>query len=625
MAVRSSASRSRPMNDLMRSVADIPGDADDDLPEISPELVLVDPELARRVREDAAAAVAAATGRDRALRLVQGAARVGDRVDDAESAEPAIVPRPSVTQESLPADDREPASRGRGRRAHRPACGRADRVVGDGRVRAGWRAGGRGAERVAGGRRDAGGGRGRRAGVGARARGRPDRVRAGRRAGGRGAERGGGGRRDRGGAAEAEPASGLVPEVVPTVSEPVVEPQVEEPGVAEAIVATPPLLGAEPASALVPEVVPTVSEPAVEPQEAEEPSAPEAIVAPTTVRRGVEPSSEITSEALPRRGEEGRRRRACAGRRAAPVLRSRSPCPSPPRWRRSPVRVPRSCRPCRTRSCGPVAPRERRARLVGRVAAVEPSPSWRASPSPPWPCSGFSTSRAATPRPVPMPSLRPASRGVVLQCRHREGAGERFGKGEGDRKGQGSGGGEGEGRREGQGESRGGGQGEGGPARSRGQGEGGEGQGREGCQGKGQAKAAAAAKTAGEACDGEGREAGRPRGRRRRPSPSHADSRGRRSTARPPTTSSSSGEPTASSRRRRRSRSSSSGPTWRFEGRRGAPHPGHVPLVRLARHEERPRHPGRRPGEAVRPVSRPVRRPVSPKVAGDQVEAGRCR
>jgi hypothetical protein len=35
----------------MTSVADIPGDADDDLPEISPELVLVDPELARIMRE----------------------------------------------------------------------------------------------------------------------------------------------------------------------------------------------------------------------------------------------------------------------------------------------------------------------------------------------------------------------------------------------------------------------------------------------------------------------------------------------------------------------------------------------------------------------------------------------
>jgi hypothetical protein len=39
------------MNDWMTSVADIPGDADDDLPEISPELVLVDPELARIMRE----------------------------------------------------------------------------------------------------------------------------------------------------------------------------------------------------------------------------------------------------------------------------------------------------------------------------------------------------------------------------------------------------------------------------------------------------------------------------------------------------------------------------------------------------------------------------------------------
>jgi hypothetical protein len=38
-------------DDSMRSVADIPGDADDDLSEISPELVLIDPELARRVRE----------------------------------------------------------------------------------------------------------------------------------------------------------------------------------------------------------------------------------------------------------------------------------------------------------------------------------------------------------------------------------------------------------------------------------------------------------------------------------------------------------------------------------------------------------------------------------------------
>ena len=94
----------------MRSVADIPGDADDDLPEISPELVLVDPDLARRVREDAAAAAAAARRRDRALRLVRGAARVDDRVDDAEPAEQAIVPRPAVTEGSPDADDRERAS-----------------------------------------------------------------------------------------------------------------------------------------------------------------------------------------------------------------------------------------------------------------------------------------------------------------------------------------------------------------------------------------------------------------------------------------------------------------------------------------------------------------------------------
>jgi hypothetical protein len=39
------------MNDWMTSVADIPDDADDDLAEITPELVLVDPELARIMRE----------------------------------------------------------------------------------------------------------------------------------------------------------------------------------------------------------------------------------------------------------------------------------------------------------------------------------------------------------------------------------------------------------------------------------------------------------------------------------------------------------------------------------------------------------------------------------------------
>ena len=68
----------------MRSVADIPGDdAEDDLSGISPELVLIDPELARLVRErpvDGPSPVA----RTRAptLHLVDGG-----------SAEPAIVPR----------------------------------------------------------------------------------------------------------------------------------------------------------------------------------------------------------------------------------------------------------------------------------------------------------------------------------------------------------------------------------------------------------------------------------------------------------------------------------------------------------------------------------------------------
>ena len=43
-------------DESMRPVADVPGDADEgvDLTEISPELVLVDPELARIVRERAA-------------------------------------------------------------------------------------------------------------------------------------------------------------------------------------------------------------------------------------------------------------------------------------------------------------------------------------------------------------------------------------------------------------------------------------------------------------------------------------------------------------------------------------------------------------------------------------------
>ena len=95
----------------MRSVADIPGDADDDLAEISPELVLVDPELARRMREDAAATAAAeALAQERALRLVQRA-----RADDAaptildrasSGTTDLVVPRPAAATGSAAPTDR---------------------------------------------------------------------------------------------------------------------------------------------------------------------------------------------------------------------------------------------------------------------------------------------------------------------------------------------------------------------------------------------------------------------------------------------------------------------------------------------------------------------------------------
>jgi len=72
------------MNESMRSVADIPGDdVEDDLSGISPELVLIDPELARLVRERPDDAPSpAARPRAPTLRLVEGG-----------SAEPGIVPR----------------------------------------------------------------------------------------------------------------------------------------------------------------------------------------------------------------------------------------------------------------------------------------------------------------------------------------------------------------------------------------------------------------------------------------------------------------------------------------------------------------------------------------------------
>src|SRR6188472_3023259 len=82
-ALRSSGGRPTPMNESMRSVADIPGDdVEDDLSGISPELVLIDPELARLVRERQTDEASPAARRAPTLRLVEGG-----------SAEPGIVPR----------------------------------------------------------------------------------------------------------------------------------------------------------------------------------------------------------------------------------------------------------------------------------------------------------------------------------------------------------------------------------------------------------------------------------------------------------------------------------------------------------------------------------------------------
>lgn len=88
MGRSSSGGLSRPMNDWMTSVADIPGDADDDLPEISPELVLVDPELARIMRERQPAIGRAA---------IVPTLRLLPAVDDGEAP---IVPRASPADEA---------------------------------------------------------------------------------------------------------------------------------------------------------------------------------------------------------------------------------------------------------------------------------------------------------------------------------------------------------------------------------------------------------------------------------------------------------------------------------------------------------------------------------------------
>src|SRR6188472_4041304 len=91
-ALRSSGGRPTPMNESMRSVADIPGDdLEDDLSGISPELVLIDPELARLVRERQVDE-ASLTARRSTLRLVEGG-----------SAVPAIVLRAVEIASPLPA------------------------------------------------------------------------------------------------------------------------------------------------------------------------------------------------------------------------------------------------------------------------------------------------------------------------------------------------------------------------------------------------------------------------------------------------------------------------------------------------------------------------------------------
>ena len=88
MVPSSSGGPSRPMNDWMTSVADIPDDADDDLSGISPELVLVDPELARLVRERQPVPATPALTRASSLRLVRA-------IEPTEETEAPIVPRPS--------------------------------------------------------------------------------------------------------------------------------------------------------------------------------------------------------------------------------------------------------------------------------------------------------------------------------------------------------------------------------------------------------------------------------------------------------------------------------------------------------------------------------------------------
>src|SRR4029079_7526573 len=90
-ALRSSGGRPTPMNESMRSVADIRVDeVEDVLSGISPELVLIAPELARLVREGQIDE-ASLTARRSTLRLVEGG-----------SEEPPLVPRPAQHRSAPP-------------------------------------------------------------------------------------------------------------------------------------------------------------------------------------------------------------------------------------------------------------------------------------------------------------------------------------------------------------------------------------------------------------------------------------------------------------------------------------------------------------------------------------------
>ena len=105
------------MNESMRSVADIPGDdVEDDLSGISPELVLIDPELARLVRErqiDEASLTARTVDASARRRRIRRAADRpgGPSKPSAAPPQPAAPPEPAPSAEtvtSMPAPVIEP-------------------------------------------------------------------------------------------------------------------------------------------------------------------------------------------------------------------------------------------------------------------------------------------------------------------------------------------------------------------------------------------------------------------------------------------------------------------------------------------------------------------------------------